>query len=294
MNAKRSLKLLEDLKDHLLKSKNPEYQAINDDVPDDIKLFAPFYLTARDEIASLERLDGLSDSNIFEVKDSPIHGKGLFALTNINEGTFISFYPCHAIVSGNRFHSVDIPNNTRADNTEFISDYGLHIGNGNFMLGLPYIMTPFMKGHLINDGYKPAAQIRDIDFNDTLTLTDEFVEYTANSHKHNNSILIIKDRLAYVRANRYIKRGEEITLPYSFVYWLNEDIANEEWLHQIFTNLSPSQRQIIQSCFDEQSSEEERKIFNVTNAEFNLLMRLHQEGLLKDNCIIQTQSNKSP
>jgi SET domain-containing protein len=94
--------------------------------------------------------------------------------------------------------------------------------------------------------------------------------------------------LVYIQAIRYIKRGEEITIPYSFVYWLNENISKEKWLYQIFTNLSPSQRKIVQECWAEQFPDEGKKIFNISNDEFDLFMKLYEKRLLKGNCIIKS------
>lgn len=163
--------------------------------------------------------------NNITVKESSIHGKGVFATKDIKEGSLITFYFPYfleyvytSVVNDKEEGIVILPilsrrrfsrnNNDEIDylrkGTIRISDHFMLVGDDQ------YFTDHRICGHMIND---PC------DFSKGKVTSEEYERQIII--KANASVVSYeKDRrFIYVAATRDIKQGEEILIPYGSRYW---------------------------------------------------------------------------
>lgn len=190
----------------------------NDEINGASGLIYEYMLFYRDFFLRLIEIDKIT------IKNSPIHGKGVFAIKDIKEGSLITFYfpyfleYVHPDVLNEKNEGyVIVPissrrkitnNNGELDylrkGTIRISDHFMLVGDDQ------YISDYRICGHMIND---PC------DFSKGKVTEDEYEKQIIS--KANGSVVSYeKDRrFIYVAATRDIKEGEEILVPYSARYW---------------------------------------------------------------------------
>lgn len=169
----------------------------------------------------------LLPKNLLEVKNSDIHGKGVFAKNNIDANQVVSLYPCHGIIKGNLKYYCQEKNSGEYgdllfDSTEYMIQLN-RIGGRVFIYGNPYIQDEGSLGHLINDSYKNVSDLKHLNkHNMKLSL-----KYMLDSVKSNNCTLVQCNDYVYVKTTKYINKGEELFTNYGFAYWCSELKFNE-------------------------------------------------------------------
>lgn len=140
---------------------------------------------------------------------SKIHGSGVFAKRDINKDEIITFYPVHFVAIGtnpdlNYKTLLDKRKNTSvlSLNLENFKDYSIQFNPFISIIGDPAIIHDNSLAHMINDG-------------SNINGTEE--EY--NNSIDNNSFFNISDKSIFVRANKSIKKDEEILVSYGYKYW---------------------------------------------------------------------------
>ena len=165
--------------------------------------------------------------NKVHVKESNIHGNGLFAKTNIKQGEIITIYPCDILAyypeknREDKEHVVayifcdELQDNQEAknlfhDNKKFYKDYQLVINESYSAIGLPEITNnPSYLGHLCNDGARGHS------------LSDKKIYETVSVLKSNAYFKNICDCMMVVVAIKDINENEEILVTYGHGYWIS-------------------------------------------------------------------------
>jgi SET domain-containing protein len=165
--------------------------------------------------------------NKVHVKESNIHGNGLFAKTNIKQGEIITIYPCDILAyypeknREDKEHVVayifcdELQDNQDAknlfhDNKKFYKDYQLVINESYSAIGLPEITNnPSYLGHLCNDGARGHS------------LSDKKIYETVSVLKSNAYFKNICDCMMVVVAIKDINENDEILVTYGHGYWIS-------------------------------------------------------------------------
>lgn len=152
--------------------------------------------------------------NYFDVyiKNSVIHGLGVFANKDFVEGDLITRYPAHYIYKLNHYliHNINFKAN---DN---FKDYRYDLGDNIVINGHPKIINNMtLVGHICNDGYKHNFQTNN---------KKNRNKYNKKAKRINNSVFIkFDDEIINIVSFKNIKKDEEILVPYGFNYWLNRE-----------------------------------------------------------------------
>jgi SET domain-containing protein len=161
--------------------------------------------------------------NKVEVKESNIHGVGVFAKQNILSGELITFYPGD-IVEYNPNEDRHIPGHittiikSKSLENQFpgktyldlmSNDYAFDINTKYTMMGHPYFKECMdYVGHLINDGAKSNS-----------TLKSNEIYYKISKIKQNCDFYSLKDLHIAIIATKNINIGEELFIHYGIGYW---------------------------------------------------------------------------
>lgn len=184
-------------------------------------------ITEKDKLEFKNFWEKISESQILEehseIKNSNVHGKGLFASKNLNRGDPVTFYPFDMIIKTGT--SKIFRNILKNENLVYLNtNYKLCVGNYSFV-GDPEILKPGFLGHMTNDSCK--VTIDDIKHTKK-QIRNKIAEYYLNSN--NNCVF----ENGYVVALKEIKKGEEILTGYGFNYWYytqvckNNSMSHEE------------------------------------------------------------------
>lgn len=206
-------------------------------------------------ITKITRENGLPFTNCLEIKDSTIHGKGVFAKTDIPSGTVVGIYPYHGRIEGRKYFVTD--DYLKYVGTEEVGfeDYKIHIGNKKFIFGIPSIQEDYLVGHLINDSYPYVNDVESV--NDIDKYSKLFEKYTMYSLSNNNCKFITYDDLIYVKTIKPIKSGEELLTSYDFNYWcksLTPDSC-EKMFEKYFSSLTGKKKQYICDIYKKKNTE---------------------------------------
>ena len=166
---------------------------------------------------------GLPFRNCVEVKESSIHGKGVFAKDDIANNMVIGLYPFHGgIENDNPYIIKDYEKHFDEVFSEtLVSDYKITTGDGNnFIFGLPNIQDDYLVGHLINDSYPNVNELKSI--SDYKSFSKFYEKYMINSLVKNNCVLIRSDGFIYIKTVKPIKKGEELLYSYDITYWIKQ------------------------------------------------------------------------
>lgn len=157
--------------------------------------------------------------NLLEIKNSSIHGKGVFAKNNIEPNQVVSLYPCHGTLNG-ELQYCDIKN--RGDHHDMTFNpcmYKLPLkGSDTLIYGNPYIQDEGLVGHLINDSYKDVFDFKNLNKHNLKIC----LKYMLNSIKSDNCTLVQCNDYAYVKTTKYINKGEELFTHYGYPFWCSE------------------------------------------------------------------------
>lgn len=172
-----------------------------------------------------------------ELRDSPIHGKGVFALQDIPPNTIVTYFPAHFIYTKgknglNVYHShngaTNLPIDTLAQYRREYS-YDCIVGNNGerdkfTIIGNPNVYdNPLLLGHMVNDAcgnifhHVNAQNLRKE--RNLINLIKKY--YTITEEKRNcgmdeNS----SGSVVCIITTREVKKGEELLTGYGVLYWL--------------------------------------------------------------------------
>lgn len=143
------------------------------------------------------------------LKESKIHGVGVFANKDFDIGEAITIYPAHYIFKVNEYSIFNIENELTCN----FMDYRYDIDNNISIIGNPDLKNNMMLvGHLCNDGYK---------HNFTISNKKNKKLYNTKSKYANNSTYLKCDNdIVNIISIKKIKKDEEICVSYGFNYWL--------------------------------------------------------------------------
>jgi uncharacterized protein Veg len=163
--------------------------------------------------------------NKVHIKQSKIHGNGLFSSVNIKKGDIITLYPCDILAyypdkDREKDHYVsyiysEILNENNElktkfeQNRKYYKGYQLSVNDEYSIIGLPeYDNDPTYMGHICNDGARGH------------TLEDKIIYDKISILKSNACFRNICDCMMAVVALRDISINEEILVTYGHGYWL--------------------------------------------------------------------------
>ena len=157
--------------------------------------------------------------NFLEIKNSSIHGKGVFAKKSIEPNKVISLYPCHGIINGD----IGYCEKKNTGNYQLLSfkpdDYKIKLPKKEsdciFIYGNPHIQDEGFVGHLINDSFKDVTELKKIN-KDNIKI---YLKYMLNSIKSDNCTFVQCEDYIYVKTIKYINKGDELCSSYGFHFW---------------------------------------------------------------------------
>ena len=178
--------------------------------------------------------------NCLEVKDSPIHGQGVFAKTDINKDLVVCIYPCDGVIEKNKLFSTSLkslPTHFNPHSYKFALR-SRHSGGAEWAAGKqggksvskrvneviddqiciygdPSIRNDYCLGHLINDSYKDVAELKNKDIGKMV------LKYMIKAGHYKNCAFVVTRYYIYVKTTTAIAKGEELMAPYGFPYWFD-------------------------------------------------------------------------
>ena len=161
--------------------------------------------------------------NKVEIKDSRVHGRGVFATKVIYEGDLVTFYPgdiCEFLPNGDRANphwSGVFPSERFATHfgRDAIKDrrdnaYAYDVSKNYTIIGDPmFDSDPNYMGHFINDGAKPGTSDKSKPIYETISYLKTNCKFVHVQHDLQVAIVATKD----------IKPGEELFVMYGVPYW---------------------------------------------------------------------------
>jgi SET domain-containing protein len=183
-----------------------------------------------------------------EVKKSPIHGKGVFAIIKIMKGDVITRYPCDIILykKGELVwkHQKKSTKSTHYNEMDYASVLRTEGDTTIYCAGDPAIYSSIACGHMINDVCLNISELEQLTPDDTAeTLTQKTMENIIRSSSANSQIINNK-YYAYIIALKDIDIGEEITTSYDITYW-TKNISGESLIERVLkhiTTMEPKKR----------------------------------------------------
>ena len=189
----------------------------------------PFYGLAERYLMRARRIP----CDAVEVKASPAHGKGVFAVRDLRPNEVVSYIPLDGVFSlpapcGELPIDAETARQFRFDTTFDIAAHKVHpILDGSFSSPLKGARPHFM-AHFANDACCPAEL-------DVANLTSEtaasketikaLLAYWMRSSFSANSILVLNQQPAMLVTVKPVKAGEELTVTYGPGYWLQHAAA---------------------------------------------------------------------
>jgi SET domain-containing protein len=179
-----------------------------------------------------------------ELKQSVIHGQGLFAKQNIKKGSVITIYPCDTLVnektglcmSGSKNQELYI---------KYSSNYKLCCGDYS-IIGFPD--KKIFHGHFINDACPCVDEIlqellKEVNYK---SFNKSNIKFMLKSLDRINCKVEYNKSVAYIVASRDICPGEEILMSYGLAYWTDiKKITIKEYFDKYFKEITANQRRYI-------------------------------------------------
>ena len=139
---------------------------------------------------------------MISIKESTIHGRGVFAAQDIPNDTFLTMYPSDYNIKNSQVESIK--------GTKY-EPYLLSIDENTNIYGEPDSDDLTKCGHIVNDGYKPKVPKN---FTNT-----EWVECAIDYYVHSTRKMNVKlDEK--ITSNKAIRQGSEILTTYGYPYWV--------------------------------------------------------------------------
>ena len=162
---------------------------------------------------------------LFEVKESK-YGRGVFATQDIPAFTLLTLYPIHLHLTRLGDGSAEICGN----DGEWSEDYSLNTKDGKRAFwGDKNKTHPAFSGHLFNDFCSFTE-----DFKKGYDDAELSIKYILHAKQYQTAHFKFFKHLVGVETHKSVKKGEEIFVAYSPVYWL--ETATQEEFARIIAN----------------------------------------------------------
>lgn len=168
-----------------------------------------------------------------EVRSSSIHGNGVFATDNIEEGTIITFYPINGYKSYDEsdedYGIAKLEENFESDNKTNLEDYSCVINDKLVIIANPKkIDNKSLLGHMINDSVGNTFS-----GSTTHDIKNGIYEYYFKSN--NNCKIKINEKygIVYVITTTNIEKDTELLASYSPAYWFNRIDSNMKHFYDV-------------------------------------------------------------
>jgi len=162
-----------------------------------------------------------------EVRDSPIHGRGVFTLRKIKRGERVCFYDGE-FKTQSQLHKQASDKKIPLNKQYWMS----HPSKPDVTLcGFSTPQNQFGVGQLINDSKMP--KIEDLDYRKGL---EECEEYVTESQRLANMSFMPEGKEFYIYAIKDIEKDEELFLHYGYKMWLqdlSEALPPEEYITKL-------------------------------------------------------------
>lgn len=149
-------------------------------------------------------------------------GVGVFATRDIKAGETITFYPCHAVQRSTKVYFVgDDATTERMSNSIKNGTYGMDIPSKSYTIhGDPNARSAMWAvAHLVNDPYPDVAHIKKRP-NTAEEVGHAYLDYMVRIKGRTNAEFKgLESGVVSVVAFRDICKGEEVLVPYGYVYW---------------------------------------------------------------------------
>lgn len=161
------------------------------------------------------------DGDVY-LKESSIHGNGVFSKTNFLKGDMITIFPPHYlfVLPNGRNHTprdkqIGIMNSDLTEGKELseniMTRYSCQIDEYISICGDPDLVdNQLMLGHMINDGIK-SELIERLDKK----------SYNDISERVNNVMFVLRDNTMIAVATKDIPKDKELLVSYGYEYWLS-------------------------------------------------------------------------
>ena len=173
----------------------------------------------------------LKYSKDIEIRDSKLHGKGVFAKTHIPKNTIITFYPAHAIglnddliIANADLDFSKVIKKCKYDKLYGTSDYSYDYNFLNLIGNPKQIDNELLLGHMLNDAVGNIfSNISYENIQNTLLFKNTTSKYIIWGTKKRNCIIQyhMKYPLAYILTTRDIMKDEELLIMYGSTYWFD-------------------------------------------------------------------------
>jgi len=162
-----------------------------------------------------------------EVRDSPVHGRGVFTLRKMKRGERVCFY------DGELKTQSQLHKQVREQKVALNKEYWMsHPSNPDLTLcGYSIPQNKFGCGQLINDSKMP--KIEELDYRKGL---EECEEYVTESQRLANTSFMPEGKEFYIYAIKDIDQGEELFLHYGYKMWLqdmSESLPQEDYMKKL-------------------------------------------------------------
>lgn len=187
-------------------------------------------------------IDRTGPKDIVVLKESGIHGKGVFAARDIKKGELLTFYPAHYVAKDISGEVIEPGEQVKGRGLKYDPNikksYSTPLNNYYIICGDPRIHNnPAFIGHMCNDGQKHDL----LEYN-----AEAKMEYKNNVWKVCNAAIEKRpiesiyihdsteiqryrpDLAMFIMAIKDIKKGDEILIPYGFHYWLSANKREKE------------------------------------------------------------------
>lgn len=148
-----------------------------------------------------------------EVRQSNIHGIGVFTTVFIPKNAVITCYPIDFIQFGvNCSGGPKINKMPHDEIKDLFLKYSLNTQDGKYLLtGSIKDINKYKLGHLINDAHIPTL---------TQNTIDDLIKYTTISTKETNTEFEFLDNIIpVITSKRDVLPNEELTISYGFFHW---------------------------------------------------------------------------
>lgn len=209
--------------------------------------------------------------NNIEIRKSKIHGNGVFATSDIEKNTIITFYPAHCIKCDDEKDYMGRKKHIFSDNKLFKIDenYMINVNDKYSIIGDPNnINNSLLLGHMINDSQSLKIDT-EINNETCENVKNKIKDYLIKS---NNNCITIHNKesgVCYVKTTKNIKKDDELLMSYQFPYWLNKK--------QLMEVVNLTKNDMSFNLFIIKNTEELRN----KNEFINLIKNIQKEELLK-------------
>jgi hypothetical protein len=160
-----------------------------------------------------------------EVRDSTIHGKGVFTTQPVKKGDVLTRYPCEQICYN--FDGLFKIIKNEKSTGDFDIKYAQTLRSPcesviKYIYGNPKNYNNQFCGHLINDSYIDVEKLQTLNDCDLEVFGNLTLDYTLRTLHTSNCAIRYTEYYAYVVALKDIDVNTELLCPYGWAYWCND------------------------------------------------------------------------